>query len=229
MGRSWNRHRMENNAVTRRAGTPAGQVRETERESEREPEKARTDASARRKFRADLEMADGAALQRRMARTLSVALTLAFHAAITTAVMLAPPFAGDAQSAEGTYYRWSDESGKLVVSDRPPQDPTIEYEVVSPRSNFVRRVSPGQGAVPADVNPSPGNEFEQEVANREQLEVIAKNPESCTRAKDNLETLASAARIRIRDPDNGELRFLSEDEKETQRQKARDTIRVHCE
>ena len=162
-------------------------------------------------------------------RALSTALYLALALALTSALVFAPPFARDASGAESTYYRWYDESGKLVVSDRPPQDVQIEYEVVSPRSNFVRRVSPGQGAVPAEVTPRPGNEFEQVDVNREQIEVIPKNPESCARAKANLETLASAARIRIRDPDTGELRFISEDEKETQRQKARDTIRVHCE
>ncbi|MEO1079853.1 MAG: DUF4124 domain-containing protein [Pseudomonadota bacterium] len=221
---------MKNHAVKSRAGTP------TRRCHDRATEVTRTDAAARQQPGACTKTADRAALpggpdglRMGMVRALSIALTLTLYTAMTTAMMLAPPFAGSAQSAEGTYYRWLDESGKLVVSDRPPQDPLVEYEVISPRSNFVRRVSPGQGAVPAEVNPSPGNEFEQVDVTREQLEVIAKNPESCSRAKANLETLASAARIRIRDPDNGELRFLSEDEKETQRQKARDTIRVHCE
>ena len=131
--------------------------------------------------------------------------------------------------AADTYYRWKDEQGKMVVSDRPPTDEDIEYEVVSQRSSLVRRVSPGEGAVPAEVNPRPGNEFEQVDTRREQIEVVPKNPESCARAKANLETLNTAARIRIRDEQTGELRFISEDEKETQRQKARDIIRVHCE
>ena len=133
-----------------------------------------------------------------------------------------------AAEASSTYYRWKDEQGKLVVSDRPPtQD--IEYEVVSQRSSLVRRVKPGEGAVPAEVKPRPGNEFEQTDTRQEQLEAVARNPESCNRAKDNLDTLNTSARIRIRDQDTGELRFLSEDEKETQRQKAQDIIRVHCE
>ena len=64
---------------------------------------------------------------------------------------------------------------------------------------------------------------------RQELEVVKKNPESCARATANLETLNTSARIRIRDPETGELRFISEDEKELQRQKAVETIRVHCE
>ena len=134
-----------------------------------------------------------------------------------------------AAEAADTYYRWKDERGKLVVSDRPPADQQIEYEVVSQRTSLIRRVKPGEGAVPPEVTPRPGNRFEQVDPRQEQLEVVAKNPESCARAKGNLDTLNTSARIRIRDQQTGELRFISEEEKETQRQKARDTIRVHCE
>lgn len=134
---------------------------------------------------------------------------------------------GAAQAAD-TYYRWKDAQGKLVVSDRPPVSEEVEYEVVSQKSSLIRRVQPGEGAVPKEVTPRPGNEFTQIDRRQEELEVVAKNPESCTRAKANLETLNTSARIRIRDKETGELRFISEEEKETQRQKAQDTIRVHC-
>ena len=131
--------------------------------------------------------------------------------------------------ADDSFYRWKDERGRLVVSDRPPTDPTIEYEVVSQSTSMARRVMPGEGAVPPEVEPRPGNEFEQVDLSRQELEVVKKNPESCARATANLETLNTSARIRIRDPDTGELRFISEEEKDLQRQKALETIRVHCE
>ena len=139
---------------------------------------------------------------------------------------IATPFAG--QAAGDTYYRWLDEKGKMVVSDRPPTDPAIEYDVVSQRSSMIRRVQPGEGAVPAEVTPRPGNEFEQVDESVDDSEV-AKNPESCARAQANLDALDSAARIRIRDEDTGEIRFISDEEREIQRQKALDVIRVHCE
>ena len=150
------------------------------------------------------------------------ARTLAFG--VCLGLMLGPGVPADAAD---TYYRWRDDRGKLVVSDRPPTA-EIEYEVVSQRSSLIRRVSPGQGAVPAETTPRPGNQFEQIDTRREALEVVPKNPESCARAKSNLETLNTSARIRIRDSETGEPRFLSEEEKETQRQKARAIIRVHC-
>jgi hypothetical protein len=129
--------------------------------------------------------------------------------------------------ADDTYYRWRDDRGRMVVSDRPPTG-SIDYEVVSQQSTMIRRVQAGEGAVPAEVESRPGNEFEQVDTRRETMEAIAKNPEACARAQANLETLNTSARIRIRDEATGEPRFLSEDEKETQRQKARDIIRVHC-
>ena len=133
----------------------------------------------------------------------------------------------DGAWADETYYRWKDDRGKLVVSDRPPADPDVEYEVVSQRSSMVRRVAPGEGAVPPEVTPRPGNRFEQ-VDTSEATQAVTNNPESCARARANMETLNSSARIRIRDEDTGEMRFLSEEEKETQRQRALETIRVHC-
>ena len=138
-----------------------------------------------------------------------------------------------------TYYRWKDERGKLVISDRTPEDLAVDYEVVSLGSTtLVRRAPPGEGALAPEVTPEPGNETRQgnrqdmtpqETTPQETMEVIPKDPEICAQARTNLETLNTSARIRIRDRDSGEPRFISEEEREIQRQKARDTIHVHCE
>lgn len=149
-------------------------------------------------------------------------------ALVACCLLLSTAFALNAEAAD-TYYRWKDTQGKLVVSDRPPADEAIEYEVVSQRSSLIRRVKPGEGAVPAEVTPRPGNQFKQVDEREEQMEAVVKNPESCARAKANLDTLNTSARIRIRDGETGELRFISEEEKDVQRQKARDIVRVHCD
>jgi hypothetical protein len=123
-----------------------------------------------------------------------------------------------------TYYRWKDEQGRAMHSDRPPPTGT-EYEVISSNSSLVRKVDASEGAVPASTQSTPGNEFQ---AAREELEVIKKNPEMCTRARGNLDSLQSAARIRLRNA-NGEYEFLSDEEKQKQIDKAQDLIDVHCE
>jgi hypothetical protein len=108
-------------------------------------------------------------------------------------------------------------------------DKSVQYEVVSQGTSLMRRVAPGEGAVPPEVTPRPGNRFDQVDTNKEQQEEIPKNPERCARAMANIETLDSAARIRIRDPESGELRYLTDEEKDEQRARAKSVIEVHCE
>lgn len=158
-------------------------------------------------------------------RQVNTRLCMAFLAAFICAATAVSSLA----QGSGTYYRWDDERGRPVVSDRPPQDDSISYDVISPSTSLVRRVDPGEGAVPAEIKPRPGNEFEQVDTAQEELVVVRKNPEICARATGNLDTLNSTARIRLRDPDTGQLRYISEEEKEIQREKAREVMRAHCE
>ena len=127
-------------------------------------------------------------------------------------------------TAENTHYRWVDERGNPVHSDRPPEDGR-DYEVITTGSSLVREVQGTQGAVPPETEPRVGNEFEQ---TDKEMSVVKKNPEYCERARKNLEVLTSTARIRVRDA-NGEFRFLDEEEMTTQREKAEDSIAVHCD
>ncbi|MEH6591997.1 MAG: DUF4124 domain-containing protein [Halioglobus sp.] len=126
--------------------------------------------------------------------------------------------------AENTYYRWKDDRGNPVHSDRPPPE-GLDYEVVTTGTSLVRKVDADEGVVPADLDSVPGNEFERvETAKRE----VKKNPETCNRAKDNLTTLDTHARIRVRD-NKGDYRYIDEEEKAEQRAQAEEQIRIHCE
>ena len=122
------------------------------------------------------------------------------------------------------HYRWIDDRGNPVHSDRPPPK-GVDYEVITTGSSLVREVDADEGVVPAEVEPRVGNEFEQVDTAAAKIE---KNPEFCQRARDNLNTLDTVARIRLRN-DQGELRYIDEAEKEEQRKRARETIAVHCE
>jgi len=127
-------------------------------------------------------------------------------------------------SAEETYYRWTDQYGNVQHSDRPPPVGT-NYEVVSTQSYNIRKVEGEDGAVPLETEPSVGNEFE---THPKQASATKKNPELCSRAQENLATLERGGRIRIRN-DQGELRFLGEEEIEEQKKRARDTMDMYCE
>ncbi len=125
--------------------------------------------------------------------------------------------------ADSTYYRWLDAQGNPVNSDRPPPTGT-PYDVVSTKSNLKREVGASEGAVPATVEPSVSNQFDPV---KTVAEPVKMSSEQCKRAQENLETLNTKASIQIRN-DQGELRPLSEEEKEEQRKRAMDTIKVHC-
>ncbi len=127
-------------------------------------------------------------------------------------------------TAGNTYYRWLDDRGNPVHSDRPPPE-GVDYEVVSTQSTMVRQVEAEEGAVPAEIEPKPGNEFEQVDSAPSQ---IKKNPEYCQRARENLATLNETARIRMRD-ENGEYYYLTEEQKAAQRSNAEAAIARHCE
>lgn len=126
--------------------------------------------------------------------------------------------------AERVYYRWVDERGNPMHSDRPPPK-GIDYEVVSTGSSFKRPVDADEGAVPPEVEPSPGNDFKAVKTKEPKFE---KNPEFCQRGKDNLETLNTSARIRMRN-EAGELTYIDEAEKELQKKQATDNIKMHCD
>jgi hypothetical protein len=123
-----------------------------------------------------------------------------------------------------TFYRWEDDRGHPVHSDRPPPK-GVNYEVVSTETSLIRPVEAEKGAVPKKVTPTPSNDFEP-VETREAM--IEKNPEYCKRAQENLYMLNKVARIRLRN-DQGEYRYIDEEEKEIQRQNAIDTIAMHCD
>jgi len=142
---------------------------------------------------------------------------------VATATILMCTAGITASAAGATYYRWQDDRGNLVHSDRPPPRGTA-YEVISTQSSLVRRVGADEGAVPATTQPTVGNDFEQVAKNKE---AIKRNPEQCKRARENLDTLNTKVDIQIRN-DQGELRPLNEEEKEAQRKQAQATIDVHC-
>jgi Domain of unknown function (DUF4124) len=146
------------------------------------------------------------------------------HAKVLAALLLSTCFFSQA-FAEAGHYRWIDGRGKPVYSDRPPPK-GVDYEVISTSSFYKRSVDAEEGAVPAEVEPSAGNKFDQIDTKAETRS--KKNPELCARAKANAEALASSDRIQIRN-EQGEVRFLSQEELAAERDTARSHISVYCD
>lgn len=141
--------------------------------------------------------------------------------ALATALMTLCSFYA---SADNTVFRWTDDAGNQVNSDRPPPQGT-EYEVISTKSSMVREVDSDESAGPLAVKPTAENKPKPVAKSKTKTE---KNPESCARARDNLLQIDSHGRIRLRN-DQGEVRYLTQEEKEAEREKTLEAIKVFCE
>jgi hypothetical protein len=129
-----------------------------------------------------------------------------------------------ASSAGSTHYRWINDRGEPVFSDRPPPQ-GVDYEVISTQSSFKRVVPGEEGAVPLEVEPTVGNEFEQ--VSTAQAGRAKKNIVICEKARANLEVLENSDIVQVRD-DQGELRDLSPEEMDIARETAKAKINIYC-
>jgi hypothetical protein len=130
--------------------------------------------------------------------------------------------------AADTVYRWLDDRGNLMISDRPPEDSSITYEAMrmgeSAMSRTFRRNPDPEPEADSPSREEAAAEPETPVARVERPE---KDPELCRQARENLDALDTFTRIRTKD-ENGEYYYLTEEDKEFQREQARETIRIHC-
>ena len=148
------------------------------------------------------------------------------HRSVTGGLLLAVLVAAPV-SADQSYYRWLDPQGNPVNSDRPPP-PGTDYEIVTMKGSVSvssdRSDSSGRAL---DTAPKADQPEDRAADSLPRMEVV-KNPEACEAARKNLETLNSYARIRIPDG-QGNYRFISEEEKNAEREKAQAVIDQNCE
>jgi hypothetical protein len=129
-------------------------------------------------------------------------------------------------AADSALYRWKDSDGNPVMSDRPPPL-GVEYETISTKSSMVHRV---EGETPQDPDttstPAP-KPAPAPAAAKPTSKLHEKNPEYCAAARKNLEVIDRAPRIRIDDGEGG-MRYLTDDERDAQRQNNLEIIEAHC-
>ncbi|MFV8817834.1 DUF4124 domain-containing protein [Haliea sp. E17] len=137
-------------------------------------------------------------------------------------------------AAAGSIYRWLDASGNTVVSDRPPPAGT-EYEVVSGTTGHVVPPPPEPETTPQATS---GMQIVQEPPKLPNAGAPPpaqttgfrpdKDPELCKQARANKLMLDTKPRIRITD-ENGELRFLTDEERAAEKTRTAEAIDAYCE
>jgi len=117
-------------------------------------------------------------------------------------------------------YRWVDNNGNPVLSDRPPET-GIPYTEVGVDTGFRRYPKPvatksnEPSGQPPTGNPSASPLASSNGAEANPASVVEAHPALCERAEDNIFKLETFPRMRVRD-DDGEVRFMSDEERATQ-------------
>ena len=138
--------------------------------------------------------------------------------------LLSVTIALPALAGSNTYYQWRDERGTVHHSDKAPPK-GVDYEVVSTDSGMKRIVNADEGVVPLETEPTVGNEFKP--IKKEPDNPAEQNPMLCERAQKDLETLTTSEQVAVRN-DQGEVRYLQDQEIEVERFRAQKTIERHC-
>ena len=123
-------------------------------------------------------------------------------------------------AAASPTYRWVDDNGNPVLSDRPPKT-GIPHTEVGVDTGFRRYPKPV-----ASDNAEPGGQPQAGSASVSTLsssngaeanltKVVEAYPALCEQAKDNIFKLETFPRMRVQD-DDGEVRFMSDEERATQ-------------
>ncbi|KGE04135.1 DUF4124 domain-containing protein [Pseudohaliea rubra] len=139
--------------------------------------------------------------------------------------------AGPGSAAATEYYKWRDERGQVVISDRPPVDPAIDYEYHGEHFGrtqarlFDDNAEPARGKVAGSYGPA-------QAPRSSPAGPSAKAPSKdldearCAAAKDRLFKLETFPRKRVEE--DGEIRFMTTEEVEEQLRVNRELIQRHC-
>ena len=138
---------------------------------------------------------------------------------IVTSSILLLLLQGQPAGASSTY-RWVDDNGNPVLSDRPPKA-GIPYTEVGVDTGFRRypkpvateTAEPGGQAPASSTSASPLASPNGAEANP--TTVVEAHPALCEQAKDNIFKLETFPRMRVRDAD-GAVRFMSDEERASQ-------------
>lgn len=122
--------------------------------------------------------------------------------------------------AAGEYYKWVDENGVTHYGSRKPHG--VPAESISVVTGSARDAAPQSAQATSTASSASTSASESEATE------IPKDPERCRIAQENMKALNGYARIREQTED-GEFRYLSEDEKTERKASAQKIIDDNCE
>ena len=136
-------------------------------------------------------------------------------------------------TTDASTYRWVDQNGNPVLSDRPPEA-GIPYTEVGIETGFRRYAKPVSAEkTESSDNPAPGGKpatlaASTDVSESVRIEAVEPQPALCDQARDNIFKLETFARMRVQD-DSGEVRFMTDDERASQLNTAYQVRDANCD
>ncbi len=140
-------------------------------------------------------------------------------------------------NAEDEYYTWIDEDGVVNYSEHNPQGFDARFITSSQRFGYqsdepLEQEAPEQTATQQTAAPAAEEErdIDVEIATqraRIDKEIATAKKSNCNIGKLNLAQLQNYNRIKVQD-DDGQIRVLTEEEKQSRIDKAKTTIRENC-
>ena len=128
----------------------------------------------------------------------------------------------------GEIYKWTDENGNVVFSERKPRDEQLEVENVQPKTGRARGSSASE--IEADEEASASAAAKAEERKRKELEVAEQNKKVEERnCKVSRDRLASLQRPRVNEvAEDGTRRVIGEDERQAEIAKAEAAVKEWC-
>lgn len=141
-------------------------------------------------------------------RSISKKIFSVFAASTLLMIAATAPVSAD------NYYKWVDEQGITHYGERPPKNTTSSKGKTQ------------TGHSEPSTYTSVKKEVEK-VAEKETPKQDLKDPERCAAAKNNLETIRTSARIKVKG-DDGQFRYLNQAEIQERKQKAQKAVQESC-
>jgi hypothetical protein len=116
--------------------------------------------------------------------------------------------------------KWVDDDGNVHYGDAPPVNTKTESVRVQRAPSNPGRALPRLNTTPADDSAT--TTAQQDAERAEQMKV------NCDRARQNLSTLNTSGRVKLREPD-GEARYLNAEERAERVVQAENDIKTYCQ
>jgi hypothetical protein len=151
-------------------------------------------------------------------------LKLDLHKVLNGTFILVGAMVGVSSVADDDQYRWENDRGVPVFSDRPPVSDS-NYEVIS-EPGLKTGILEDEDDITVEVEPGASDDFDASVSAAEGAE--GKDTALCEQARMNIIALEAPRQVNVSN-DRGETREMSPQEREVATQTAKAQIAVYCE